>query len=337
MTISHRDFHEVVADDIIKMLGLDNCADVSCKSISGGQKKRLSIAQELVSKPNVLLLDEPTSGLDSAACWSLIQVLYSLVTADPPMLICCTIHQPNAKIFNAFHKILMLSVSGKIIFDNFPETAPDTVMKELGINCPELYNPGDLLSDIAAGEYGLEKIREMAENRENMMRSMTPLSAIRRGPIFDARIVSKPPKFPKFKHFRFLLHRSFILIMRDPMLTTLEFLMHLLVALFVGYMYGPRIGKVSGCPPDISASGFDPQKIASIRSDITLEIRDVMDNLSNLFFNCLIVFFGSLMPTLLTFPLEMSIFVKEKTNGWYGTGIYYLAKVGIISSFDHVV
>ena len=166
----------------------------------------------------------------------------------------------------------------------------------------------------------------MIENDVKAARTASPNSAVvrmRNRPLAD----SKPPKFPKMKHFRFLLHRSFILMIRDPMLTSLRFLMHFSVAVFVGYLYGPRIGKVTGCPPDLgSDTHFDPTRITSIQSDLSDEIKDVMDNLSNLFFNVLIIFFGSLMPTLLTFPLEMSIFVKETTNSWHGAGMYYLAK-----------
>lgn len=328
MTISHRDFHEMVADGIIKMLGLEGCADVPAGMISGGQKKRLSIAQELVSKPSILFLDEPTSGLDSSACWSLMKVLHELSSQNPPICIACTIHQPSPKMFFMFHKIIMLSSFGTVLFNDFPEELTRK-LANVGLQVPPFYNPGDFLIEVAAGEHGIQVVNEMIENDAKVAQaaaSATPNSVtmkIRNRPFAD----SSPPKFPKMKHFRFLLHRSFILVIRDPMLTSLRFLMHLSVAIFVGYLYGPRVGKVTGCPPDLgSDTHFDPTRITSMQNDLSDEIKDVMDNLSNLFFNVLIIFFGSLMPTLLTFPLEMSIFVKETTNSWHGAGMYYLAK-----------
>lgn len=328
MTISHKDFHEMVADGIIKMLGLAGCADVPAGMISGGQKKRLSIAQELVSKPSILFLDEPTSGLDSSACWSLMKVLHDLVSQQPPICIACTIHQPSPKMFFMFHKIITLSSFGNILFNDFPEEL-SRKLSNVGLVIPPFYNPGDFLIEVAAGEHGLQVVNEMIENDAKAARTAaaaSPNSAVvrmRSRPLAD----SKPPKFPKMKHFRFLLHRSFILMIRDPMLTSLRFLMHFSVAIFVGYLYGSRVGKVTGCPPDLgSDTHFDPTRITSIQNDLSDEIKDVMDNLSNLFFNVLIIFFGSLMPTLLTFPLEMSIFVKETTNSWHGAGMYYLAK-----------
>lgn len=328
MTISHGDFHEMVADGIIKMLGLDGCADVPAGMISGGQKKRLSIAQELVSKPSILFLDEPTSGLDSSACWSLMKVLLELSSQNPPICIACTIHQPSPKMFFMFHRIITLSSFGSVLFNDFPEELSRKLIN-VGLQCPPFYNPGDFLIEVAAGEHGVQVINEMIENdvkAGQAAATVTPSSGnlrFRSRPLAD----SKPPKFPKMKHFRFLLHRSFILMIRDPMLTSLRFLMHFSVAIFVGYLYGPRVGKVTGCPPDLgSDTHFDPTRITSIQKDLSDEIKDVMDNLSNLFFNVLIIFFGSLMPTLLTFPLEMSIFVKETTNSWHGAGMYYLAK-----------
>jgi ABC-type multidrug transport system ATPase subunit len=64
-------------DDLLNSFGLRNQADTIIgtpirKGISGGQKRRLSVASQLVTAPKILFLDEPTSGLDSAASWEVI-------------------------------------------------------------------------------------------------------------------------------------------------------------------------------------------------------------------------------------------------------------------------
>jgi len=64
-------------DDLLSSFGLRNQADTIIgtpirKGISGGQKRRLSVASQLVTAPKILFLDEPTSGLDSAASWEVI-------------------------------------------------------------------------------------------------------------------------------------------------------------------------------------------------------------------------------------------------------------------------
>ena len=79
--------HESIVDEILVKLGLERCADVRIGKCSGGQLKRLSIAQELVSKPQILILDEPTSGLDSSSCYQTVDMLNKLTQLKPPMAI----------------------------------------------------------------------------------------------------------------------------------------------------------------------------------------------------------------------------------------------------------
>ncbi|RWS19088.1 ABC transporter sub-family G-like protein 18, partial [Leptotrombidium deliense] len=70
--------HLRIVDELLDDLDLDSCKENRVSNCSGGQKKRLSVAMELVNKPTVLILDEPTSGLDSASALQCIQVLRQL-------------------------------------------------------------------------------------------------------------------------------------------------------------------------------------------------------------------------------------------------------------------
>jgi ABC-type multidrug transport system ATPase subunit/pSer/pThr/pTyr-binding forkhead associated (FHA) protein len=76
------------------------------KVISGGQRKRVNIAMELLSEPSVLFLDEPTSGLSSYDAQQVIRVLRRL--ADSGKTIFCTIHQPSVDIFREFDSLMMV-------------------------------------------------------------------------------------------------------------------------------------------------------------------------------------------------------------------------------------
>ena len=77
--------------------------------MSGGQKKRLSISQELVVKPHIIFLDEPTSGLDSNSSYQCIKLLHEISKQSTPIAIVCTIHQPNPKTLALFDQIYVLS------------------------------------------------------------------------------------------------------------------------------------------------------------------------------------------------------------------------------------
>jgi len=84
------------------------------QGLSGGQRRRLSLAVALVKEPRVMLLDEPTSGLDSAAAAAIVTLLKSIATSRRTA-IACTIHQPSAAVFSGFHKVLVLS-EGRVAY-----------------------------------------------------------------------------------------------------------------------------------------------------------------------------------------------------------------------------
>ncbi|XP_026330564.1 ATP-binding cassette sub-family G member 4-like, partial [Hyposmocoma kahamanoa] len=89
-----------VINEILDTLALSNTEDTRCANLSGGQRKRLSIAVELIDNPPILYLDEPTTGLDSLTSAQCIQMLKKL--AWEGRTIVCTIHQPSATIYSLF-------------------------------------------------------------------------------------------------------------------------------------------------------------------------------------------------------------------------------------------
>ena len=88
------------------------------KTISGGQRKRLNIALELIRQPSVMFVDEPTSGLSSSDSENIMDLLKELSLKGK--LIFVVIHQPSSEIFKMFDKLLILDVGGYTIYYGNP-------------------------------------------------------------------------------------------------------------------------------------------------------------------------------------------------------------------------
>lgn len=174
---------------MVDLLGLKRCRSAKIKKISGGQHKRVSIAQELLSNPDILVLDEPTSGLDSLTCFKTISMLRDLVELSAsndfmkPMAIIVTIHQPQPKVFNLFHHVYILANGGRVIYEGAPELSLDTITSVTGIQpfdgsksqqptqaqqvttasslTPGNVDPASFLIEIASEEYGVEPIKTL--------------------------------------------------------------------------------------------------------------------------------------------------------------------------------
>lgn len=127
------------------------------RSISGGEKRRVSIACELVTGPSILFLDEPTSGLDSYNAYNVIDSLKTL-SKQYNRTVIFTIHQPQSNIVALFDRLLLLG-KGHLVYSGETGRAQQHFEK-LGHHCPPGYNIADYLIDVtveASGDHRASK------------------------------------------------------------------------------------------------------------------------------------------------------------------------------------
>ena len=141
---------ESKVSQLISDLHLDKCSNTRIgnnlkRGVSGGERKRTSIAVELISDPKIVFLDEPTTGLDSFNAYELIKLLHTLAIEQHKVII-FTIHQPCSEIFNLLDKLLILAL-GKTVFFGKKEDAFDCFSK-MNHPIPQRYNPFDFFVEV---------------------------------------------------------------------------------------------------------------------------------------------------------------------------------------------
>jgi ABC-type multidrug transport system ATPase subunit len=141
---------KALVEKTIKSLGLTGQLNVRVgtpiqKGISGGQKRRVSIASQMITSPSILFLDEPTSGLDSVASREVISTIKQ-VAKEENMIVICSIHQPSTYTFELFDKVMFLS-KGKTVYNGKVQDVVkyfDTV----GYPMPAYMNPAEYVLDL---------------------------------------------------------------------------------------------------------------------------------------------------------------------------------------------
>ncbi|KAK1438361.1 hypothetical protein QVD17_04169 [Tagetes erecta] len=137
---------------VITELGLTRCKNSMIggplfRGISGGEKKRVSIGQEMLINPSLLLLDEPTSGLDSTTAQRILTTIKRLASGGRTVV--TTIHQPSSRLYHMFDKLVLLSEGSPIYYG--PAATAMEYFSSIGYATSITVNPADLLLDLANG------------------------------------------------------------------------------------------------------------------------------------------------------------------------------------------
>lgn len=301
-------------EDALQRLGLTHCrntiiGDELKRGVSGGERKRVCVAVELLMRPNVLMLDEPTSGLDSASALSLCQTLKDLADSGA-CTIMCTIHQPQTKIFNLFDELIILN-KGHILYQG-PADEVIAHYTEAGFPCPPYTNPADHILDVVTFVAGCDEKTVLQNQKvltDFMIKKRSTMKASEDRNMLNERDEEelerkdwKPPRVSRsswFTQFSVLCVRSFKDVVRNRTTIFAQVLQNILVAILIGTVF------------------------LHIGSD-----QNSMKKRMPVLFFCAINqgMFGALI-VINSFPSERKIVLRERAAGSYYVSAYYMAKI----------
>lgn len=266
------------------------------KGISGGQKRRVSVATQLITGPSVLYLDEPTSGLDSTASYEVMSFISRIALANN-LIVIASIHQPSTKTLDLFSKVMLLSKGRPCYFGYTSDV--DDYFNEIGMPIPPLTNPAEHMLDITNADFGNDA------DGARLDAIFTRWKQSQRAQLLDtqlAELFGDDVETPFVPHAAFtsqvvtLLHRAFIKSYRDLVAYWIRLVMYMGLSIMMGTVWLRLTPHQDHIQPFINA-----------------------------------IFFGSAFMSFMAvayvpaFLEDRSMFVKERANGLYGPTAFVIS------------
>ncbi|XP_054285069.1 protein scarlet-like [Macrosteles quadrilineatus] len=294
---------------LINDLNLASCSYTQISALSGGERKRLSLAAQMLTDPPLLFCDEPTTGLDSYNASSVVNVLQTLTSRGKTVI--CTVHQPSSEVYATFHKVCLLLPGGSLAY--FGDVAnTQEYFQSLGMVCPPLYNPADFYLDKLNASPEVTKDLSQRFSASSLHEELVKeLEVIRASSNKTLSIFGMDEQFLKFysvqqpkqiTQFQWLLWRSTLGMIRNRQQLLLRFILYMMVGLLV-------------CLPYMSVQ-LDQAGIQSLQGFHYSIITETI--------------FCQTYSILHCFPSEIAVMLREINNGVYQPGPYYLSKAVVV-------
>lgn len=241
-----------LVNELIAELGLRDCADTFVgdhinKGLSGGEKRRLSIAVQMIANPSVLFLDEPTTGLDAYSAFLLIKTLRKLCEAGGRTII-MSIHQPRSDILFLLDQVCLLSKGFLMYSGSVKDMIP--YFSSLGYDVPNHSNPADYFIDIVSVDERTPKLLESSQHRWEFFANSWRTHAARKKVVLSENVIEvnpSPPSVGLMRQIFVLTKRNLILTRRDKATLLAVQLEPFIVGIVVGWIfYKPDQNSESG-------------------------------------------------------------------------------------------
>ncbi|CAI9770200.1 unnamed protein product [Fraxinus pennsylvanica] len=300
--------------EVLETIELDRIRDelVGKPGISGlstEQRKRLTIAVELVANPSIIFMDEPTTGLDARAAAIVMRAVKNVTNTGRTIV--CTIHQPSIDIFESFDELLLLKTGGRMIYYGpLGRNSSEVIEYFQGISgvprIKDRYNPATWMLEVTSTSSEAELGIDFAEIYKNSALYETNNELVEN--------LSKPPPGSKDLHFptqysqngwgqfKACLWKQHLSYWRSPTYNLMRFIHMLFTSSILGVLFwgqGKNINEAQNIFT-IFASMFSATIFSGINNSTTV------------------------LPYVTT---ERTVFYRERFAGMYGSWAYAAAQV----------
>ncbi|CAG9760400.1 unnamed protein product [Ceutorhynchus assimilis] len=292
----HKPYHarSIEVQTLLKTFSLENSKCTQITFLSTGEKRKLSLASNLLLEPYILFCDEPTTGIDSFNAVSVVKILKTVASLGK--IVFLTAHQPSSPLFELFDNVILLSPHGKVVFHGSKENARSFFEGQF-LFCPMTYNPADyyIKNIVIKSPADEKKVNDMIEVFNKNRHSALNL------PDYECDALLLKQKYDEKNFFytlAWLSWRVYIDAKRYlfQYLTTL--LLILITAFIIGISYSSTI-----------ISGFSG--VQSIQGALLLIVSELI--------------FNGMYQVIYIFPSEIEIFIKEKNI--YAALPYFVSKI----------
>ncbi|CAO2839377.1 unnamed protein product [Amaranthus hypochondriacus] len=279
--------------------------------LSTEQRKRLTIAVELVSNPSIIFMDEPTSGLDARAAAIVMRTVRN--TVDTGRTVVCTIHQPSIDIFEAFDELMLMKRGGQVIYAGplgqhsqelieYFEAIPGVPRIKDG------YNPATWMLEISTPQAESQLNMDFAEYYANSSLYQRNQDLIKElsTPAPGSSDLHFPTEYSQsfLVQFKACFWKQYWSYWRNPQYNVVRFFLTIAVGIIFGVIFWDKGRKVS-------------------------KVQDLMNFLGAMYSAVLFLGATNASAVQAVVAIERTVFYREKAAGMYSAFPYALAQVAI--------
>ncbi|KAK8998889.1 hypothetical protein V6N11_070068 [Hibiscus sabdariffa] len=243
-------------NEVLETIELDEIKDsivgiAGINGLSTEQRKRLTIAVELVANPSIMFMDEPTSGLDARAAAIVMRAVKNVVETGRTVV--CTIHQPSIHIFEAFDELILMKTGGRIIYSG-PLGQQSSQVIEYFQNIPGVpkikdnYNPATWMLEITSKSAEAQTGIDFADiyKRSSLFRENLELVKQLSSPSPDSKELQFSTRFPQngWEQFKACLWKQHLSYWRSPLYNLTRFFFFSASCTIFGILFWQRGDKI---------------------------------------------------------------------------------------------